>query len=105
MGSPTTTAGSVHIALAGLSAMSLVASLLMFARAWQKDPVWMPLRRFSLIAAIAILITGAIGALLVTSPAFGLLGRLTQLPSSAGSPAQGYSDYGVRDGDHRVACG
>ena len=79
MGSPTTTAGSLHIALAGLSAMSLVVSRLMFARAWQKDPVWMRLRRFSLIAAIAILITGAVGALLVRSPAFGLLERLTQL--------------------------
>ena len=79
MGSPITAAGSVHIALAGLSAMSLISSLLMFARAWHNDPTWMPLRRFSVIAALAILMTGAVGALMVTSPAFGLFERLTQL--------------------------
>lgn len=79
MGSPITTAGTVHIALAGLSALSLVVALLMFARAWRTDPVWMPLRRFSVIAAIAILVTGGIGAIFVTSPVFGLLERLTQL--------------------------
>ena len=79
MGSPITAAGGVHIGLAGLSAVSLVVALLLFARAWRKDPVWMPLRRFSVIAAIAILVTGGIGAVFVTSPVFGLLERLTQL--------------------------
>ena len=79
MGSPITTAGGVHIALAGLSAMSLVVSLLMFARAWRQDATWMPLCRFSVLTAIAILVTGGIGAALVTSPVFGLLERLTQL--------------------------
>jgi hypothetical membrane protein len=79
MGSPITAAGVVHIALAGLSAFSLVVALLIFAAAWRKDPIWMPLRRFSVLAAIAILVTGGVGAALVTSPVFGLLERLTQL--------------------------
>jgi hypothetical protein len=79
MGSPITAAGGVHIALAGLSALSLVVALMMFAAAWRKDPIWTPLRHFSVLAAVAILITGGIGAALITSPVFGLLERLTQL--------------------------
>jgi hypothetical protein len=79
MGSPITAAGGVHIALAGLSAITLVVALLMFARAWRDDPIWRTLRGFSVIVAIAILVTGGVGAALVTSPVFGLLERLTQL--------------------------
>ena len=48
-------------------------------RGWHEDASWKPLRRFSVIAAAAILVTVAIGAALVTSPVFGLLARLTQL--------------------------
>lgn len=74
-----TTGGMVHIVLAGVSAITLVAATILAAIGWRKDTHWSRLRTFSIVAGVAILATGGVGAAFVTSPVFGLLERTTQL--------------------------
>jgi hypothetical protein len=79
MGAEVTPAGTVHIVLAGVSAMTLVAATALTAVAWRRDPEWSRLWKFSIGAGAAILVTGGVGAAFITSPVFGLLERTTQL--------------------------
>lgn len=79
MGEPVTAVGTVHIVLAGVSAMTLVAATVLAGLAWRRSDDWRGLWKFSLVAGAAILVTGGIGAAFITSPVFGLLERLTQL--------------------------
>ena len=79
MGAPLTPAGVVHIVLAGLSAFGIIAAAVLYGVAWRSDPLWRGIAVFSVVAAAAILVTGGIGAALITSPVFGLLERVTQL--------------------------
>ncbi|MBN9607435.1 MAG: DUF998 domain-containing protein [Actinomycetales bacterium] len=79
MGSPLTPAGTVHIALAGVSALGLVLALVLFAVAWWRDAFWRRLRVISVVCAAAILVTGGVGAAMVASPVFGLFERFTQV--------------------------
>lgn len=79
MGSAVTPAGVVHIVLAGVSALTLVVAAILLGIGWRRDPVFGALSVPSFVAAAAILITGGVGAALITSPVFGLLERSTQL--------------------------
>ncbi len=79
MGAPVTAVGTVHIVLAGVSALTLVVAITLTAIAWRNEPRWKHLWVFSVVAASAILVTGGIGAAFITSPVFGLLERTTQL--------------------------
>lgn len=79
MGAPLTPAGTVHIVLAGVSALTLVVAITLAGLAWRREPDWRRLWVFSLVAAAAILVTGGVGAAFITSPYFGLLERTTQL--------------------------
>jgi hypothetical protein len=79
MGAAVTPTGTVHIVLAGVSALTLVVATVLTAVAWRRDPEWSRLWKFSIAAGAAILVTGGVGAALITSPVFGLLERTTQL--------------------------
>lgn len=79
MGAPLTVPGTVHVVLAGVSALGLVAAAVLYGIAWRSDPVWRGIAWFSIIVAALILVTGGVGAALITSPVFGLLERTTQL--------------------------
>jgi hypothetical protein len=79
MGAPITPAGVVHIVLAGISALGLVAAAVLYGTAWRTDPRWRAIWWGSLAVAVAILVTGGVGAAFVTSPVFGLLERFTQI--------------------------
>jgi hypothetical protein len=79
MGAPITPAGVVHIVLAGISALGLVVAAVLYGTAWRTDPRWRAIWWGSLAVAVAILVTGGVGAAFVTSPIFGLLERFTQI--------------------------
>jgi hypothetical protein len=78
MGAPITPNGTVHIVLAGVSALTLVVAVTLAGVAWRTEPIWHRLWVFSIVVAGAILATGGIGAAFITSPYFGLLERSTQ---------------------------
>jgi hypothetical protein len=79
MGTPVTGAGTVHIALAAISAATLVAAAVLLFFGWRADPVWSRLRLPSLVAAGLILLTGGVGAAMISTSVFGLFERFTQL--------------------------
>jgi len=79
MGTPVTGAGTVHIVLAAISAVTLVAAAVLLFFGWRGDPVWSRLRLPSLVAAALILITGGVGAAMISTNVFGLFERFTQV--------------------------
>jgi hypothetical protein len=78
MGAPLTAPGVAHLVLAGFTALGLVAAAVLYGLAWRRDHVWRRMSAPSIGAAAVILVTGGVGAALVTSPVFGLLERVTQ---------------------------
>jgi hypothetical protein len=78
-GHPATTAGAVHIALAGVAALLGIVAMIAAGRAFRRDERWAPLARLSVWAAIVMVGTGAVGAAAtaVSSPLMGLLQRLS----------------------------
>jgi hypothetical protein len=79
MGAPLTPPGIVHLILAGVTALGLVAAAVLYGVAWRRDPVWRRISTLSIAAGVVILVTGGVGAAFVTSPVFGLLERVTQV--------------------------
>lgn len=79
MGAPLTGPGVMHLVLAGVAALGLVAATVLYGVAWRRDPVWRRISTVSIIAGAVVLVTGGIGAAFVTSPVFGLLERVTQI--------------------------
>lgn len=79
MGAPLTASGVVHLVLAGVTALGLVAAAVLYGVAWRRDPLWRGISTLSIVAGAVILVTGGVGAMFVTSPVFGLLERVTQL--------------------------
>lgn len=79
MGAPLTVPGVMHLVLAGVAALGLVAAAVLYGVAWRRDPVWRGISTLSIIAGVVVLVTGGVGAAFVTSPVFGLLERVTQI--------------------------
>jgi hypothetical protein len=94
MGSPVTPQGVVHIVLAGVSAVTLVVAAVLLGIGWRRDARFGRLSIPSFVAAAAILVTGGVGAALVTSPVFGLLERSTQFSFLAWFAAIGVTAAG-----------
>ena len=61
-GHPATTAGGLHIALAGVAALLSIVAMIAAGRAFRSDERWAPLARMSVWAAMVIVGTGAVGA-------------------------------------------
>jgi hypothetical protein len=80
-GDPVSAAGTVHIVLAGVSALTLVVATVLAALGWRKDLWARPLWPWSIAAGAAILVTGGVGslALALGTSYFGLFERATQL--------------------------
>jgi hypothetical protein len=76
MGTPATSAGAVHIALAGLSALITVVATVLYGLALRRDPAAGRLARFSFACTAAILATGPGAAVLAGTPWMGLAERL-----------------------------
>ena len=78
-GYPATTAGGLHIALAGIAALLSIVAMIAAGRAFRSDERWAPLTRPSIWAALVMVGTGAVGAAATAllSPFMGVLQRLS----------------------------
>ena len=78
-GHPATTAGALHIGLAGVAALLIIVAMIAAGRAFRSDERWASLARPSVWAAMVMVGTGAVGAAAtaVSSPVMGLLQRLS----------------------------
>jgi hypothetical protein len=77
-GVPTTTAGTIHLVLAGISSLSIVVGAVAFGFAFRASTTWRPLARFSFAVAIG----------------FGILGPLAAIATAAGSELAGLAERG-----------
>ena len=62
-GVPTTTAGTIHVVLAGISSLSIVVGSIAFGFAFRTSTIWRPLARFSFAVAIGFLFLGPLAAI------------------------------------------
>jgi uncharacterized membrane protein YdcZ (DUF606 family) len=86
-GYPATAAGTAHIALAGVAALTAIGAMLTAARGFTRETGWARLGRLSIVAAVAMLVAGLGGAIgtAIDSPYMGLLQRLSIAYSCSGS--------------------
>jgi hypothetical protein len=77
-GAPTTTGGTIHIALAGVGALLTVVVMVAAGRAFRVSPLWRGLARLSMFAAAFTIASGLVAAIgtAAMSPWMGLLERL-----------------------------
>lgn len=76
-GSPLTGPGTMHLVLAGVSSLVTVACAVLYWRGFRTDPVWRPMSRVSLAAAIVILASAPGAVVTVGGPVQGLFERVT----------------------------
>lgn len=81
LGTPLTGPGTVHIVLAGIAAVGLIASAWLWTRAFRSDVTWAGLARGTFWFGWAILVVGGVGAALggLVPEAFGLGERFTMV--------------------------
>jgi len=76
-GPPTTFAGTMHIAVAGVIAFASLASMMAYGLGLRKTPNWNSFARFSLIWLPVALVLGAFGAISITASYAGLAERFS----------------------------
>lgn len=77
-GVPTTTAGAIHLVLAGVSSITILLASIAFGSAFRGSEMWRPLGRFSFAIAIG----------------FAILGPLAAVATAAGSELAGLAERG-----------
>jgi len=75
-GEAATTAGRVHIGLAGVSALLTIVCAVLYAIAFRKDLRWERHARFTWACALAIVVTGSVAAVSAGRPWMGAAERL-----------------------------
>ena len=77
VGTPATQAGTLHVAMASIASLALLAASFLLSHGWRGDPRWCGLAPVSRWVGIALLLTGPLGFWMAatTSPYFGIFER------------------------------
>jgi hypothetical protein len=76
-GAPHTLSGVGHEVLAGISSLLTIVTAVLYGFAFRRDPGWRKLSPVSFVATAALLISGPLAAINVSTPYAGLFERIT----------------------------